>query len=120
VIAALLTSEIGTGDVPFDEESIIGANNLRGYTSGKYRDAQTYTAQAEYRWRFWRRWGVAAFAGFGYAVEKPSEIAWDDTLPSAGFGFRYLMVQEYKINVRVDFAWGKDDRGIYFMIGEAF
>ena len=30
------------------------------------------------------------------------------------------MIETYKINARVDYAWGRYDQGVYISIGEAF
>ena len=37
-----------------------------------------------------------------------------------GLGFRYLMLPEERINIGIDAAFGKEDWGGYFRIGEAF
>jgi outer membrane protein assembly factor BamA len=119
-IAAQALAQIATGDVPFSEQYIIGVRNLRGYSDGKHRADQVYTAQAEFRWRFWRRLGMVAFGGFGWSVDTISEISLDGILPSIGVGGRFMAIKDYRINVRVDVAKGKDDWGLYFAIGEAF
>ena len=37
-----------------------------------------------------------------------------------GIGFRYLMLPDERINIVLDLAFGKEDWGLYFRIGEAF
>ena len=49
-----------------------------------------------------------------------SEIHPQDTLPGAGVGLHYMMIPQYRINVGIDFAVGKDDTAFYFRINEAF
>jgi outer membrane protein assembly factor BamA len=121
ILAAQVLGQVATGDVPFEEEYVMGVNNLRGYTDGKHRGQQIYSGQAEFRWQFWGRWGLVGFGGLGWvAAEAASDLRLDDTLPSIGFGARFLMIQDYRINARVDTAWGKNDHGWYFSIGEAF
>ena len=120
ILAVRLHAKIGVGDVPFEEQAIMAGTDLRGYTSGKYRADQKYTFQAEYRWTFAKKIGMVAFAGFGYIADKISEIQLKDILPSAGVGIRYMMIPEYRINIGVDFAVGKDDTAFYFRITEAF
>jgi outer membrane protein assembly factor BamA len=119
-IAAQALVELASGDVPFTEQYVMGVQNLRGYTDGKYRSDQMYSTQAEFRWRFWRRWGMVAFGGFGWSVDSLSEISLDNILPSIGVGGRFMMIEDYRINARVDVAMGRDDWGIYFGIAEAF
>ena len=33
---------------------------------------------------------------------------------------RFMLIEAYRINARVDYGWGKDDHALYFSIGEAF
>ena len=120
VLAGLVVAQVATGDVPFDDQAVLGYDNMRGYTNGEHRGDQVYALEGEFRWNFYRRLGLAAFGGVGWAVDKFSEFSLSDALPAAGFGLRFMMVPEYRINVRVDYARGKDDEGFYFMIGEAF
>ncbi len=120
ILALRLHAKIGLGDVPFEEQAILAGTDLRGYTSGKYRADQKYTFQAEYRWAFAKKFGMVAFAGFGYVADKISEIRLEDILPSAGVGLRYMMIPDYRINIGVDIAVGKDDTAFYFRITEAF
>ncbi len=120
ILALRLHAKIGVGDVPFEEQAIMAGTDLRGYTSGKYRADQKYTLQAEYRWAFAKRFGLVAFAGFGYVADKMSEIQLKDILPSAGVGLRYMMIPDYRINIGVDIAVGKDDTAFYCRITEAF
>ena len=35
-------------------------------------------------------------------------------------GIRYLFSRDEKMNIRLDFAYGKDSYGMYITIGEAF
>jgi outer membrane protein assembly factor BamA len=119
-LALRLFFEVGTGDVPFEDQAIMGRTDLRGYSSGKYRADQKYTIQGEYRWTFYKKFGMVAFAGVGWVADKMSEIRLEDTLPSAGVGLRYMMIPQYRINVGIDFAVGKDDTAFYFRINEAF
>lgn len=119
-LALRLFLKTGTGDVPFEDQAIMGLTDLRGYSSGKYRADQKYTIQAEYRWTFYKKFGLVAFGGLGWVADKMSEIRLEDTLPGAGIGLRYMMIPQYRINVGIDFAVGKDDTAFYFRINEAF
>jgi hypothetical protein len=40
--------------------------------------------------------------------------------PSFGFGLRFALDPEQVLNVRADFAYGKDTKGVYFNAKEAF
>ena len=120
VIAARIHSRFASGDIPFEDESVFYNIDLRGYTDGRYRADQRHTVQAEYRWNIFRRWYAVGFGGFGWSVDEVSEISWDGILPSVGLGARWQMISDPPINIGIDYAWGKEERAIYFKIGEAF
>ena len=120
VVAARITARVATGDVPFEGQYVIGRENIRGYTNGKHRAEQAYDIQGEYRWNFYKKWGMVAFGGIATAVDSPSDIRWDGLLPGAGVGLRYMAIPSEKINIGIDVAVGKDDWGLYFRIGEVF
>jgi outer membrane protein assembly factor BamA len=97
----------------------------RGYYQGRYREQNYAAIQAEYRWNFFRKFGLAAFIGAG-EVFKNKEFNFPAVKPNWGIGLRYLYDEVSRINFRVDYGWGTkaagEDRieGVYFSIGEAF
>jgi len=119
-VAARVTALIATGDVPFQGQNVVGREDIRGYTDGKHRANQVYDIQCEYRWNFYKKWGMVAFGGVAVAVDSPSEISWDGLLPAVGVGLRFMVIPSEKINIGIDIAKGIDDWGIYFRIGEVF
>ena len=120
VLAMRVSATIADGDVPFEGQTVVGSEDIRGYSQGRYRNDQVYTLQAEYRWNFYKRWGMVAFAGVASAVEKLADIPDNDILPGVGAGLRFKMLPSQKINIGIDGAVGKDDYSITFRIGEAF
>ena len=120
VVAGRVAAFIATGDVPFEGQYVVGRDDIRGYTNGKHRGEQVYDVQAEYRWNFYKRWGMVAFGGIATAVDDPKEITWKGLLPGVGAGARFMAIQSEKINIGIDLAFGKDDWGIYFRIGEVW
>ena len=98
----------------------MGQDDIRGYTSGKYRNNQVYALQAEYRWRFYRKFGIVGFFGLATATENLGALAENELLAGGGIGLRYMMLPKERINVGIDVAFGKEDWGLYFRIGEAF
>jgi hypothetical protein len=121
VVAGRVSACAVDGHVPFTELCLYGtSNNLRGYTGGKYRDRYLYTAQAEARWQLARRWGVVAFGGTGAVASTFADLLSTGALPSAGAGVRWLASTQYKVNVSLDVAVGRDGHAVYFGIGEAF
>lgn len=120
ILAVRASFNISVGDVPFEGQTVVGSDDIRGYSQGKYRDDQVYTLQTEYRWNFYKRWGMVAFAGIASAVAKFSEIPDKDILPGVGVGLRFKMLPHEKINIGIDGAVGKGDYSITFRIGESF
>lgn len=122
IIASKANASTLFGDVPFSEQNVMGFGgtrfqDLRGYNKGEFRGDQMYMLQAELRWRFYKNWGTNLYCGIGTAFSADQDIP---TLPAAGIGIRYRASKQYNINIGLDYAWGKDDSGIYFLIGEAF
>jgi len=120
IIAARFHTSIATGDVPFQGQNVVGQDDIRGYSEGRYRDNQVYALQAEYRHRFQNKFGAVAFFGVATAVESLSKMDNAPFLPGGGVGIRYMAIEKMRINIGLDAALGKDDWGIYFRIGESF
>ncbi|MBU2950223.1 outer membrane protein assembly factor [Tamlana agarivorans] len=124
VLGFAIGGGFATGDVPFDGYQNYGVrNNLRGYQAGKYKGKHMIAAQAEYRWRFYNRWGAVAFAGLGsiWGNDQEEEAFERGLLPAAGMGMRFMISREKRINLRLDYAIGVDgNQGLYFGVMEAF
>jgi hypothetical protein len=109
------------GEPPFYGNCIYGADNeLRGYTAGRYLDRYMMTTQLEYRlvlpWRF----GMVGFGGLGGVIPGEDQLRTKQFLPAGGTGIRFLLSKKYHVNLRTDFAWGKDDFTWSMAMGEAF
>ncbi|MBB1087244.1 BamA/TamA family outer membrane protein [Lysobacter sp. SG-8] len=108
-------------DAPFFDLCLFGSGaDLRGYEGGQFRDYTLLAFQGEYRWQFARRWGAVFFAGVGDVAPSFGDYRFDDLLPSGGLGLRFKASTEYNVNIRLDYARGKDGDAVYFSIGEAF
>jgi hypothetical protein len=103
--------------VRHDKEAIIEVRTERIFN---YTPDQVYSLQAEYRWNFYKRWGMVAFAGVASAVANFSEIPDSQFLPGVGAGVRFRMLPSEKINIGIDGGVGKGDYSITFRIGESF
>ena len=113
-------SVISTGEVPFSGQNVIGRDDLRGYSNGKYRADQVYNIQTEYRLNFYKKWGLVAFGGLAVATDNFQGDNYSGILPAIGAGIRYMAIPSRRINIGMDVAAGKDDWGLYFRIGETF
>ena len=120
-LANRLTAYTGLGEIPFEGQKVVGRNDIRGYTKGKYRGDQVYSLQSEYRYSFKNKFGVVGFAGLAAAfTSEKDKNKWSGILPGVGAGVRYKAIPARRINVGIDAAVGKEDWGVYFRIGEAF
>jgi hypothetical protein len=121
VIAARFMGCAVPGDAPYYALCSFGQGvDLRGYIGGRYRDEMMFATQAEYRWRFSGRWGMVAFAGVGEVAESVSDFNTQNLLPSVGAGIRFMLSEDHRLNLSVDWARGKDDDAWYFYVSESF
>ena len=77
-------------------------------------------AQAEWRAELWWRFGATAFVGGGTTAPTFGTLALNDTLPSVGAGLRFTVAQRNHVNLRTDYAWGKNSSALYVSVTEAF
>lgn len=120
ILVSRIYANIASGDVPFEGQSFIGMDDLRGYSKGEFRGDQVYTAQMELRQNIHKKFGMIGFLGAGVAVNQFSDITNTEVAPSIGVGVRYLMIPSEKINIGIDVGIGKDDWSLSFRIGESF
>jgi len=94
--------------------------DLRGFPATEYLGSASLSGQAEARWQFHRKWGAVAFAGTGTVKDSFGREPGSETVPSYGLGLRFMVLQEHRINVRLDYARSKDNDGVYLAVGEEF
>ncbi len=51
---------------------------------------------------------------------KIDEFNTDNLLPSTGFGLRFMASEDHRVNIGIDYAFGRESQALYFRIGEAF
>lgn len=109
------------GDAPFNYLAELGGTKLgRGYRSGRFRDSFVGLMQAEYRFPVKGPFWGTTFASLGRVADEASNIFQNQLQPAGGFGIRYRLDKNKKLNVRADFGFGRDSFGFYFTVGEAF
>jgi hypothetical protein len=109
------------GSAPFFGQCIFGTQDeLRGYTAGRYIDKKMLATQVEYRRDLRWRMGVAVFGGMGEVAPSFSKFDLENILPSGGVGPRFLLSSKYHVNLRADFAWGKNGNTFSMGLGESF
>jgi Omp85 superfamily domain len=121
VLAWRIAGKVADGDAPFFALAWFGSGvDLRGYTPGRYMGESMIAAQAEWRWQATPRWGLVAFGGTGKVSGALGDIDTDSWLPAAGAGVRFRLIKALPLNLRADFAWGRDDSTFSLAVGEAF
>jgi len=120
-LAWRLAGQHATGDPPFFALPWYGSGvDLRGYTPGTYIGKSLAAAQAEWRWQATKRIGLVAFGGVGGVWGEVPVFEQDDFLPAGGVGLRWRLTEKFRVNFRVDYAWGQDDEVLLVSVGEAF
>jgi hypothetical protein len=110
------------GQPPFYGNCIYGTDGeLRGYTAGRYLDRYMVATQLEHRLALPKRFGVAGFGGLGGVVPGGNQpFRAKNFLPSGGGGARFELSKKYHVNLRADFARGKNGHTWSIGVGEAF
>ncbi len=122
VLALQAYGFFNSGNVPLRSlASFGGANSMRGYYDGRFRDKDQFVVQAEYRQPLFWRLGAVAFASVGYVGHQVSDFT--SGLPKYGYGVgvRLNVNRKEGLNLRVDYGIGQGtNHGLYFQLGEAF
>jgi hypothetical protein len=110
------------GQPPFYGNCIYGMNNeLRGYEAGRYLDRYMFATQLEYRLLLPKRFGLVGFGGIGgVAPGGRALLRTNSVLPSVGGGLRFMLSKKNHVNLRADFAQGKEGHTFSMGVGEAF
>ena len=95
-----------------------GTHSMRGYYEGRYRDKHSLEATVELRQHVWKRNGIVVWVGAGTIFPKFSALRSKQILPNAGVGYRWEF--KNRVNVRLDYGFGKGVSAFYFGINEAF
>ncbi len=119
VLAWQLRTEANFGDVSWDQMAMLGgAEALRGYEQGQYRDKNMLISQIEFRQPISGRHGMVYWLGAGTLSEDFHDLGKEDWLYSVGIGYRFEIKQ--RVNLRLDIGFGNEQSGFYFAINEAF
>ncbi|MDR0229683.1 MAG: outer membrane protein assembly factor [Flavobacteriaceae bacterium] len=119
ILAFDLNAEVTNGDVPWTMLSQIGGSRqMRGYLKGQYRDRNQVNTQVELRQKIYNRHGVAVWGGAGNVFENKDKFQLSHTLPTYGIGYRWEF--KNRVNIRLDYGFGKGQSGFYFNVNESF
>ncbi len=121
VLAIQAYGSFNAGEVPLRSLAYLGgANSMRGYYAGRYRDKNAATLQAEYRLPLFGRLGAVGFIGIGNVGPEFSDINFEELKYSYGGGLRLALNKKEKLNLRLDYGLGTGSQGFYLQLGEAF
>jgi hypothetical protein len=94
--------------------------HLRGFPYAKYINKQASSIQGELRYKLTEKWAANLFAGLGWTSGEPRDLYKGPTIPTGGFGVRYLIAEEQKMYLGMDLAFGPGSTALYFRLGEWF
>ena len=111
------------GEVPYSGMTLIGSTDLlRGYLNGQYRDKAGLAVIGEWRYMFFKqervkgKHGIATWLGTGSIAQNLGTLS--NWLPNAGIGYRLEL--QPRMNLRIDFGFGRNSSGLYFNFSESF
>lgn len=120
VAAAQAFAEAVVGQAPFPLLPLLGgADRMRGYREGRFRDDVYWTLQIEYRLPLlWRLKGTV-FAAMGEVGPRIGADVFEGIEASVGAGGR-LRLTEDGVHGRLDVAYSRTGVELYIALGEAF
>lgn len=119
VLAADLYAEFNSAGTPWPMLARLGGSlRMRGYYEGRYTDNDMVALQVELRQRIWRRIGCTVWGGAGNVFSGIGSYRWSQTLPNYGLGLRWEFKK--RVNIRIDYGFGRKTSGFLLNINEAF
>ncbi len=106
-------------ETPFFDMPKVG-DRLRGIEADRFRDHVLYSLQMEYRFFIRGRFSGVLFAGTGNVFQDTRDFKFSDLKSSYGFGLRYALDKEKRINLRLDIGFSEYGVYPYFQNREAF
>lgn len=121
VVALQAVFDAVRGDAPLSFLPSLGSKDLlRGYVGGRFRDNIYIASQIELRIPIWWRLGAVLFFGIGKVQHEMMEFFFKDMKYAGGFGVRFQLAKEKKINFRFDMGFTPEGYNFYFNVLEAF
>ncbi len=94
--------------------------DVRGYTKGQYLAPHMTLVEFDERFALTEKFGLTAFAGLAVLYGHGSSDGSDSLFPAGGAGI-YHQLNDNKMVVRADFAFGKEGNyGFYLKFGQPF
>lgn len=119
ILASDLQGIFNHGNTPWTMVAQMGGSyQMRGYYEGQYQDKNLIQTQIELRQHIYNRHGIAVWGGAGNVFSNFKHFKWNETLPTYGLGYRWEFKK--RVNIRLDYGFGKGQSAFYFNINEAF
>jgi hypothetical protein len=120
VVAMQAYAEATLGQAPFQLLPLLGgADRMRGYREGRFRDDVYWTLQAEYRVPLvWRLKGTV-FASVGEVGPRVGADLFEGPEAAVGVGGRFRFTDD-GVHGRLDVAYSRTGIELYIALGEAF
>ena len=119
ILAYDLHGMFNYGNVPWTMLALMGGSSrMRGYYEGRFRDKHIIEATVELRQKIYGRNGIAVWVGAANIFPSFNKFNPAHTLPNYGLGYRWEFKK--RVNVRLDYGFGKKENGFLFSINEAF
>jgi len=108
-VATELLEPFGDTPVPFTElVSLGGADSLRGFPAGRFRDHSSLMFTAEYRWAVWLAADAALFADWGGVFDRHfGAFAIDRMVPDVGVGLRIRTQSSFLVRLQLAYGFGE-------------
>ena len=105
--------------IPFYLQPVIGGSeDLRGFLPFRFRDNNSLTLNAEYRWHVVSIMDMAVFADGGKVFARRGDLNFSDLEGSGGIGFRFnLKGQPF---LRIDLAGSREGFRFWFKFNDIF
>jgi outer membrane protein assembly factor BamA len=93
-----------------------GANQLNGYLDNRFRGREYYMQQTELRFPIWKLFSGVGSLGFG----DITDTKFTNPKLAYGIGLRIGLPPDWVNKIRIDFAFGRDQAGIFANFGQTF
>lgn len=121
VLGMQLLIKDNSGNAPIRNLGMLGGPEImRGYYNGRFSDNDFVAAQAELRQFLLGRFGMTVFGGMGEVSSQISELSTNGLHYAWGAGLRIMVSKSEKLNLRIDYGIGKNSKGLYVILKEAF
>ncbi|NDV20658.1 BamA/TamA family outer membrane protein [Pseudodesulfovibrio sp. JC047] len=117
VVSGMAELNFSDGNTPFFDMPFL---RLRGFPYAEYIDKQSASIQTEIKYKLTQRWGVNLFGGLGWVADEPNQLFKNSTIPTGGFGVRYLLSEKETMYLSTEIGFGPNSQAVYFRVGEWF